>query len=157
MEGENNDKRFTSHHEENCQFSKHNEHFAGAAKSDSKCYFCDENENHIATNGPKGSKIVQYFACQKFTEVTLSERFQLLRKNGYCIQCLFPASYQDKDKHSDGKYQRGFVCRHQLQEKYSIKKHVLVCHKHRSNAKNQQLLQEYKDRCIMRQTQLPAF
>ena len=74
-----------------------------AAKSDSKFYFCDENENHIATSGPKGSKIVQYVACQKFTEITPSERFQLLRKKGYCIQCLFPVVYQDKGKHSDGK------------------------------------------------------
>ena len=33
----------------------------------------------------------------------------------------------------------------------------MVCHEHRSNAKNQQLLQQYKDRCIIRQIQLPAF
>ena len=114
MQGENDDKRFRSHPEEKSQFSKHNEHLAGAANSDSKCYFCDENENHIATNAPKVSKIVQYFACQTFAEVAPSERFQLLRKNGYCIQCLFLASYRDKDKHSDGKYHSCFVCRYQL-------------------------------------------
>ena len=74
-----------------------------AAKSDSKCYFCDENENRIASNEPKGSKIAQYFACQKSTEMTPIERFQLLRKKGYRIQCLFPGAYQDKGKHSDGK------------------------------------------------------
>ena len=89
--------------------------------------------------------------------MTPSERFQLLRKKGYCIQCLFPGAYQDKGKRSDGKCQRDFVCKHQSQEKYPIKKHVLACHEHRSNVENQQLFQEYKDRCIMRQTQLPAF
>ena len=36
------------------------------AKPDSKCYFCDENEDHID---------------------------QLLKKKGYCIQCLFLGVY----------------------------------------------------------------
>ena len=89
--------------------------------------------------------------------MTPSERFQLRRKKWYCIQCLFPYAYQDKGKHSDGKCQRDFVCKHQSHNKDPIKKHVLVCHEYRSNAENQQLMQEYKDRCIMRQTQLPAF
>ena len=145
IQGKNDDKRFRSKPEEKGQYSKHNAHLADTAKSDSKCYFCDENENYIATNGPKGSKIVQYFACQIFTEMTPSEKFQLLRKKGYCIQCLFPGAYQDKGKHSDGRCQRDFVCKHQSHDKYPIKKHVLVCHEHRSNAENQQLLQEYKD------------
>ena len=29
----------------------------------------------------------------QFTEMTPSERFQLLRKKGYCIQSLFPGAY----------------------------------------------------------------
>ena len=95
IQGKNDDNRFRSNPKEKGQYNKHNVHFADIAKSDSKCYFCHENENHIATNGPKDSKIVQYFACQKFTEMTPSERFQLLRKKGYCIQCLFPGAYQD--------------------------------------------------------------
>ena len=31
-----------------------------------KCYFCDETEDHVATNGPRATQIVQYFACKKF-------------------------------------------------------------------------------------------
>ena len=34
-----------------------------------KCCFREEAEEHIATNGPKGTKIMQYFACQKFVEM----------------------------------------------------------------------------------------
>ena len=34
-----------------------------------KCCFYEEAEEHIATNGPKGTKIMQYFACQKFAEM----------------------------------------------------------------------------------------
>ena len=145
IQGKNDDKRFRSNPEEKGQYSKRNAHLVNVAKSDPKFYFYDENENHIVTKGSKGSKIVQYFACQKFIEMTPSERFQLLRKKGYCIQCLFPGAYQDKSKHRDGKCQRDFVCKHQSHEKFPIKNHVLVCHEHRSNAENQQLLQEYKD------------
>ena len=42
-------------------------------------------------------------------------------------------------------------------DKYPTKKHVLVCHEHRGNTDNEQLLLEYKNRCIMKQTELPAF
>ena len=140
LQEKTDEKRFRSHPEEKGQYSRCSAHLADAAKSDSKCYFCDENEDHIATNGPKDSKIVQYLTCQKFTEMTPSERFQLLRKKEYCIQCLFPGSFQDIGKHSDGKCQRDLVCKQQSHEKYLIKKHVLVCHEHRSNAENLQLM-----------------
>ena len=42
-------------------------------------------------------------------------------------------------------------------DKYPTKKHVLVCHEHRGNTDNEQLLLEYKNKCIMKQTELPAF
>ena len=41
--------------------------------------------------------------------------------------------------------------------KYSTKKHVLVCDEHRGNTENEQLILEYTNRCIMKQTKLPAF
>ena len=77
-----------------------------------RCYFCDEKEDHIATNEPKASRLLRYFGYQKFTEMTPSGRFQLFRKIGYCIQCLF-----------HGFCQRDFVCQHQLNEKHPFKNH----------------------------------
>ena len=38
-------------------------HFTGNSSMEAKCCFCEEAEEHIATNGPKEMKIVQYFAC----------------------------------------------------------------------------------------------
>ena len=64
---------------------KHSSHFAGNSDH-TKCKFCDEND-HVATAGPNGTKIVQYFACKTFAEMTPNERFLALKEKGYCIQC----------------------------------------------------------------------
>ena len=54
--------------------------------------------------------------------------------------------------------QRDFECKHKPHHKYPIKKHVLVCHEHRNNTENQELLRKYKNRFIMKQpNQLPLF
>ena len=76
------------------------------------CCFRGKAEGHIATNGPKGTKIVQYFACQKFAEMAPKDRFQELKNKGYCFQCLFPGASEDKGKYHDGMCQLDFVCKH---------------------------------------------
>ena len=65
--------------------------------------------------------------------------------------------HRTQANNSDGKCQRDFTCKNISHDKYPIKKHVLVCHEHRGTTENKQLLLEYKNRCIMKQTKLPAF
>ena len=55
------------------------------------------------------------------------------------------------------KFQRDFICKTVSHDKYPTKKHILVCHEHRGNTENEQLLLEYKNRCIMKQTKLAEF
>ena len=81
------------------------------------------------------------------------KRFQELRGKVYCFQCLFPGASQS----SDDKCQRDFTFKNISHDKYPTKKHVLVCHEHRGTTENEQLLLEYKNSCIMKQTKLPAF
>ena len=132
-------------------------HLAGKP-NEMKCYFCDETEDHVPTNGPRGTQIVQYFACKKDAEMAPNQRFQELRKIGYWFQCLIPGVSQSTGRHTDAKCQRDFTCKHLSHNKYPRKKHVLVCHEHREDADNQQLQEEYKQRCIMKQQAiLPAF
>ena len=145
-----------------------------------KCCFYKEAEENIATNGPKGT-IVQYFACQTFIETAPKDRFQELKNKGDYFQnlfpgasqdkekhhdgmcqrdfvCLFPGASQNKEKHHDGMCQRDFVCKHKSHEKYLINKYVLVCHEHRDDTDNQELLQNYKGKFIKNQlNQLPSF
>ena len=89
--------------------------------------------------------------------MTPKEGFQELKRKEYCFQCLFPGVSQSTGKHSDGKCQRDFICKNVSHDKYSTKKHVLVCHEHRGTTENEQLLLEYKNRCIMKQTKLAEF
>ena len=96
--------------------------------------------------------------CQKFVEMTPKERFKELRRRGLCHQCLFPGAKQNFGKHSEGKCQRDFCCKNTWHDRYQTKKHVLVCQEHSESTDNEQLLQEYKDKCIVKiQNQLPTF
>jgi len=114
------------------------------------CSFCGESD-HVYTTGPAGTSIIQYFACKKFVDMTPNQRFLELRNKGFCFQCLFPGANANKGKHREGKCQRDFTCKHESHSKYPSKKHVLVCHEHKNDSKNIELLQIYKDRCILRQ------
>ena len=57
---------------------------------------------------------------EKLTEVTPSERFQLLRKKGFYIQFPFLGVYQNKAKHSNGKCLRDFVCKYENNQSKSM-------------------------------------
>ena len=40
----------------------------------SECFICGEND-HIKTEGPGGTQLVQYFSCKKSAEMTPAQRF----------------------------------------------------------------------------------
>ena len=85
------------------------------------------------------------------------DKFQELKNKGYCFQCLFPGASQDKGKHHM-ECVKETLCECKSHDKYPIKKHVLLCHEHRNNTENQELLHKYKDRFIMKQpNELPSF
>ena len=90
-------------------------HFGGLPPppSDSKvCLVCGESD-HAQTNGPRGSKLVQYVACRYFAEMKPAERFQFLKSKGYCAQCLFPGADKTQGKHKEGRCQRHYVYKNQ--------------------------------------------
>ena len=121
-----------------------------------KCFICGEM-GHTLTNGPRGMKLIQYFSCRQFTQMTPAQRFNILRQKGLCYQCLFPGADQSKGKHQEGRCQRDFVCPHPSHDRYTCRKHVLVCQDHASNQENSRTLQLYKERCINRQAELPTY
>ena len=122
------------------------------------CCICGE-DGHVATVGPGYSKIIQYFTCKRFVEMTPDERFMELKTKRLCFQCLLPGASSYDGKHREGKCQRDFVCKHPSHHRYPRKKHVLVCNEHKNNQENKDLLQEYKSRCILKEkvVELPSF
>ena len=137
---------------------RHPSHHTYESNQGSNCFICGATD-HIATNGSGGTKIVQYFSCQKFAEMTPMQRFMELKNKGLCFQCLFPGAEKNKGKHKEGRCQRDFICKHSSHERYVGKKHVLVCEEHKHEEQNKNILQEYKTRCITRpnQVDLPNF
>ena len=60
--------------------------------------------------------------------------------------------------HKNGHCQTDFVCEHPSHNKFSKKKHKLVCEEQSQTNENKQLLEEYKSRCILKQkANLPEY
>ena len=121
------------------------------------CSICGE-EGHMDTMGPNRSRVIQYFTCKKFVEMTPAQRFHAVWNKGFCIQCLLPGAMADKGKHKDGRCQRDFACKDRSHSKYPRKKHVLLCEEHNYKKENLELLEIYRNRCILRnQNEVPAY
>lgn len=132
-------------------------HHSGSSKEEVTCAICNSpvgTNNHISTNGPGMSQLIQIL--RKFAEMTPANRLEMLKKKGYCTQCLFPGASASIGRHIDGRCQRECTCPHQSHLKYSVRKHVLVCEEHKDDKENQDLLENFKQRC-MRNTNLPDF
>ena len=135
--------------------SKSNEkqygHHAGSGQdeqndSKSSCSFCGEAD-HVMTRGPGFSKVIQYFSCKTFAELSPADRYKELRKKNFCFQCLLPGAIWS---HKNGKCQTDFVCKNEMHKDHTLKKHVLVCEDHKDAEENKKLLEEYKKKCILK-------
>ncbi len=122
------------------------------------CKICNATD-HVQTSGPNGSKLIQYFVCKKFVNMTPAQRCVELKSKNLCFQCLFPGADKRRGKHSDGRCQRDFICPHPSHSRFAGKKHVLVCEEHKADDRNKEVLDKYKRRCIARpnQVELPPF
>ena len=130
-----------------------------AIPSDPICYICNAREgtdDHVATLGPGGTRIIQYFSCKKFAELSPSDRLALLKDKGYCFQCLFPGADASSLKHKEGRCQHDYVCRHPYHQKYPTRKHVLVCNRHKDHDANKDILRRFKQRFV-KSPDLPDF
>ena len=77
-------------------------------KDQTICFLCGKAD-HIQTKGPYGMKLIQYFACHKFTSVSPAQRLNELNTKGLCVQCLFPGAKASTGKHVEGKCQNTYI------------------------------------------------
>ena len=118
------------------RISKRHSYRSNDQPTEITCNICGNSEGHVATSGPWGTKLFQYFTYKKFADATPSTRLSILREKGFCIQCLFPGAKILTGKHKDGKCQHDYVCPHPSHLKYPVKKHVLVCDEHKDQEEN---------------------
>ena len=118
-------------------------------RTEKTCHLCSKDD-HVATKGPYGKKLIQYFSCKNFVEASCAQRFAMLRQKGLCTQCLMPGAKSSTDKHAEGRCQNTYICPHESHNAFAMKKHVLVCEEHRETEANKTLLEEYRARCINR-------
>ena len=83
--------------------------------------------------------------------MSTGQRFQFLQSKGLCYQCLFPGAQISQGKHKEGRCQRDFTCKHHSHDNAPTKLHVLVCNDHKNDQQNQDILEHYKARCILKQ------
>ena len=131
-------------------------HISSMSGNSIKCSFCGEF-GHYETKTYDGSAMIQYYACEKFVEMNPLERFNNLRKLGFCYQCLFPGAVQNTGNHANGKCQRDFSCKHPSHDRYDMRKHVLVCYEHRNTEENKKILDTYKRKFILQRPGVPEF
>ena len=108
-----------------------------------KCHFCEE-EGHTIITTIKGHKIIPYYVCEKFVNLSASERFAKLKSKNLCTQCLFPGAIKGP-KHKC--LYLNFCCPH-ASHKSTEKPHVLLCGTHKNEAANLSLLEKFKERFI---------
>ena len=121
-----------------------------------KCAICNSFD-HQTTSGPQGGRLVQYFACREFFQMSPAERFTILKNKNLCYQCLYPGAHLDTGKHQEGKCQRQFICQHDDHNNSVIKKHILVCDEHKRDPENVRQLDIFKEKCISRRYNMPDY
>ena len=82
-----------------------------------KCAFCEET-GHFERTNVDGNKVVDYFSCEKFVQMTPLDRFRELRRKGYCYMCLYPGALHHIGKHASASCQSEFVCKHSSHDLY---------------------------------------
>ena len=118
-----------------------NQTYSNAAPS-TKCVICGKTD-HVPTVR-NGVTFINYFACEKFANMTVKERFIALKSKRMCFQCLVPGATA---KHSGTCYGK-YVCPHDSHKGFDTGIHVLICDRHKDDDANKKLFEEYKSKLI---------
>ena len=79
-----------------------------------------------------------------FAGMSAKERFEMLRKSKFCLQCLYPG----RERNHAGKCMDNFNCPHASHKRFPRGLHVLICETHKDEPDNVALLEAYKARYI---------
>ena len=85
------------------------------------CKLCDEKHHSSNTS---------FVQCKKFLQLPIKERWKLVRKNKYCLQCLDGKTKWMNPNHV---YSDKWICRDSFHDKSTKKNHFLICEQHSDN------------------------
>ena len=108
------------------------------------CLICGKTD-HIPKLTNAGRKIINYHACDKFVEMTPKLRFEKLRDKKLCLQCLSPGR---KHNHKGNCFNH-YACPDESNKNHKRGWHILICDSHKHKPENLELLEKYKQKCIL--------
>ena len=114
-----------------------------AAHDTLKCHVC-EKEGHVIITTKWGKSIIPYYVCEKFVNMSPSERFAKLKSKHLCTGCLYPGAFEGP-KHKC--LFTSYCCPHRSHEN-GKKIHILLCDTHKGDNKNLKLFEKFKEQFI---------
>lgn len=110
--------------------------------TDKKCFVCDRTD-HVPFITNYGKSIINYISCKKFVDMTPKQRYEFLKRNFFCFQCLGPG----RKKGHEGRCFDKYKCPHN-DHTGARGIHVLICDAHKEDDENKRLFELYKEKCI---------
>ena len=112
-----------------------------AQNDDLKCHICDEVGHTVITTA-KGKKIIPYYVCKKFSQMSPGDRHKILDSKNLCPGCLCPGARKGPNHKC---FYTKFFC---PISSHSERLHVLVCEAHKKDAQNLDILSKFKEKFI---------
>ena len=108
-----------------------------------KCCFCDK-DNHTVITTARGNKIIPYYVCESFVNMSPTDRYAKLKAKNLCTTCIYPGAVKG-NKHKY--YFLNFCCPHSSHQG-GEKLHVLLCDEHKNMDENVKLFEKFKNKFI---------
>ena len=115
-----------------------------------KCHIC-EKVGHVVITTAKGKKILPYYVCETFVQMTPESRHSTLDEKNLCTGCMFPGAVKGANHRC---FMTKFCCPH---TSHSEKVHILLCSEHKTYADSKKVFERFKTKFIDQcKVQLPA-
>ena len=111
------------------------------------CYLCGKKD-HVVSTDKYNRKMIDYFSCKKFVDMSPKDRYSEVLSKKFCIQCLRPGMKFD-DEH---KCYKMYACPDPSHAAHPKGVHVLLCDTHKNDPANVALLEKYKERIISKRS-----
>ena len=140
-----------------CGFESNKGLVKWSSSSDLKCNICGKKD-HLPGDQTDSMlylfywfNALLYIQCSTAFRDDTSRPVPVIKKERLIFQCLYTGAKITDTKHSEGRCQRDYTCKHPSHDKFPTKKHVLVCAEHKDVEENKNIFELCKYKCILKQ------